>query len=224
MSKIRICTPVTGKTLDEFLANLQKVQTVSDLIELRTDYVSELTVKDVNLLKNKTTKTAIFTCRNCHEGGKFSGKEEKRLAIIQAAIDQMFDYVDIELNTIVKHPFKNRSLANTILSYHNFEETPNYWEMNKLIFQMNQYKPKIIKIATMVKEEYENVKLYRLMVNKPHTENRIIIGMGKKGTMTRILGPLLGNYLTYAATDYGETAPGQITIEKLKETYRKLGI
>ena len=46
--------------------------------------------------------------------------------------------------------------------------------------------------------------------------------MGAVGRMTRILGPLLGSYLTYAATPWGESASGQIQIEELKKVYNTL--
>src|SRR3989338_2103945 len=74
----------------------------------------------------------------------------------------------------------------------------------------------------MIKKEHEVTKIYRLLTNKPHTEERIVIGMGEFGKMTRILGPMLGSYLTYASTPYGESAPGQIDINELKEIYKLL--
>jgi len=42
MKKIKICTPVIGKTLEEFLNNLDQVQGVSDIVELRVDKIKNL--------------------------------------------------------------------------------------------------------------------------------------------------------------------------------------
>ena len=71
----------------------------------------------------------------------------------------------------------------------------------------------------MVNNHSDIAKLVRLMVKKTLNQKRIVIGMGGKGKITRIIGPLMGNYLTYASTEFGQSAPGQIEIRKLKEIY-----
>lgn len=218
---IRICTPVVGKTKQEFLNNLQKIQELSDIIELRVDYLSNLSISDITDIRQHVSKEAIFTCRDKNEGGHFDGTEQEQIELLQHAIG-IFEYVDIELKTLQKHEFERSGKTKIIVSYHNFKETPSYWDMQKIIYDMNQLKPDILKIATMVEKEYEVTKLYRLLTNKPHTEERIVIGMGTHGRMTRILGPLLGGYLTFASTEYGESAPGQIDSRELQNMYNKL--
>lgn len=218
---IRICVPVIGSTKQEFLLNLQKIQEVSDFVELRVDSMGHVTEEDIFEIQSQVQKKAIFTCRKAEEDGSYKGTEEMRLRLLQKAIG-VFDYVDIELSTMQEHLFVRNDRTKIIVSYHNFIETPRYWDMQKVIYDMNQYKPDILKIATMVNKEYEVTKLYRLLTNKLHTEERIVIGMGKLGRMTRILGPLLGSYLTFASSEYGESAPGQIDIEELKNIYNSL--
>lgn len=219
---IKICTPVIGNTLEKFLENLQKIQKISKFVELRVDYIKNLSETNVETIKENTKVDSIFTCRKKEEGGFFEGTEEERRAILKKAIDAQFDFVDIELSTMKQEEIPKHGNTKIIVSYHNFEKTPSYWDMQSIIYEMNTYKPDVLKIATMMKEEYESTKIYRLLTNKPHNEERIVIGMGEKGRMTRILGPLLGSYLTYAATEFGGSAPGQIELEELKEIYNKL--
>ena len=218
---IRICTPVIGNTKEEFLSNLHKTQEISDLIELRVDYLGTITQHELRELRQHVTKPCILTCRRSDEGGKYQGSEEQRVELLQQAIG-MFEYVDIELFTMQNHIFQRHEKTKIIVSYHNFKETPSYWDMQKVMYDMNERKPDILKIATMVQKEYEVTKLYRLLTNKPHTEERIVIGMGEQGRMTRILGPLLGGYLTFASTPYGESAGGQIDIKLLQSIYNRL--
>ena len=218
---IRICTPVIGTTLDDFLSNLKKTEEISDFIELRVDYIQDFTETNVEVIRKETNVQSIFTCRKKEEGGKFNGDENNRVGILQKAIELGFDHVDIELSTIKEYQFK-RDNTKLIISYHNFVETPSYWDMQSIIYEMNEFKPDILKIATVLTEEYETTKIYRLLTNKPNNEERIVIGMGEKGRMTRILGPLLGSYLTYASTEFGESAPGQIGIEELKNIYNTI--
>lgn len=216
---IRICTPVTGESLEKFLNNLKKIQEISDFVELRVDHIQNIKVDDLEKIKNATKAQAIFTCRSKGEGGKFIQEEKSRIEILQKAFDLGFDYVDVELSTMKAHEFKRNTKTKLIISYHNFVETPSYWDVQSIINTMNEFKPDIIKIATMMKEEYESVKIYRLLTNKPHEEERIVIGMGEKGKMTRIIGPILGSYLTYASTEFGETAEGQIELVMLRDIY-----
>jgi len=218
---IRICTPVVGKTVDEFIINLNKTQEISNLVELRVDSIEHLTIEDLRPIKAATKKRAIFTCRRKDEGGDFDGIERDRMRILQRGIG-LFEFVDIELSTVKQADFSCDDNTKIILSYHNFDETPSYWVMQKIIFEMNKFKPDIVKIATMVQKEYEVSNIYRLLTNKPHEEARIIIGMGEKGRVTRILGPLLGGYLTYASTEFGESAPGQIDVYDMKNIYNTL--
>jgi len=48
----------------------------------------------------------------------------------------------------------------------------------------------------------------------------IAVSMGEYGKISRILGPLLGSYLTFAAPAKGrEAAPGQLTVEELHTVF-----
>jgi len=83
---------------------------------------------------------------------------------------------------------------------------------------MENDNPYVIKIATLVKEDYDRMKLFRLMVNKKFEEKRVIIGMGEKGKITRFLGPILGNFYTYAVLDDEKNiAPGQVKLSEIKK-------
>jgi len=207
--------------MEVFLRNLEKTQRLSNLVELRVDYISDMTVSNLDSIRAKTTVPAIVTCRPSSESGHFAGSEEDRISILQSAIG-MFEYVDIELATMQHHEFNRNEKTKFIISYHNFVGTPSYWDIQKIIYNINTCNPDIIKLATMVNHDYEVTKLYRLLTNKPKDEERIVVGMGAVGRMTRILGPLLGSYLTYASTPWCESAEGQIQIADLKKVYNTL--
>lgn len=219
---IRICTPVIGETREELLSNLEQIQKISSLVEIRADYIANLSIEDIEEIKLHTRVDSIFTCRKKEEGGFFKGSEEERISILKKAIDAQFDFVDIELSAMKEHQISKKGITKLIISYHNFEKTPSYWDMQNIIAEMNSFGPDILKIATMMNEEYESTKIYRLLTNKPHNEERIVLGMGEKGRMTRILGPLLGSYLTFASTEFGGSAPGQIELSELQTIYKSL--
>lgn len=224
MNPIRICAVVAGKTIDEFVKNLDMIQKISDLIELRVDYIRDLNVADIRKIKSKVIKAAIFTCRKKEEGGQFNGPEEKRLDIIRKGIELGFDYVDIEYSTMKTESFDRNENTKIIISYHNFKETPPYWQLTKLVFDMKKCKADIIKIATTVIKDYDVQVLFRVLLSKKPDDKQIILGMEEKGKITRILGPLLGSYLTFASTKYSQSAPGQINIDQLQTIYKTLSL
>lgn len=224
MNPIRICTVVTGKTIDEFVKNLDTIQKISELIELRVDYIQNLNVADIQQIKSKTVKPAIFTCRKKEEGGQFNGPEQKRLEIIHKGIEMGYDYIDIEYSTMKTETFDRNENTKIICSYHNFSETPPYWQLTKLVFDMKKCGADILKIATTIKKDYDVQVLFRVLLSKKPDDNQIILGMGEKGKITRVLGPILGSYLTFASTQYSQSAPGQIDIDQLQTIYKTLPI
>lgn len=208
MKKIKICTPVIGKTLKEFLKNLDRVQEVSEMVELRIDKIKNLSEQDLKLIRTKTVKEVIFTSR--------------RKEIILKALKLEFDYVDVDLSLIKELKLLKSKKTKIIVSFHDFKKTPNIQDLTKIINRMREWKVEIIKIATMVNNDQDIGNLVKILLNKKENEKIIVIGMGEKGKITRILGPLLGSFLTFASTQYGETAPGQIDIEKMKNIYKLL--
>lgn len=208
MKNIKICTPVVGKTLSEFLKNLDKVQEISDMVELRVDQIKNLSVEDLNLIRKKTKKEAIFTCRN---------KE-----MILEGFKLGFNFVDIDLALIKDLELSKSLRSRTILSFHNYKKTPNMKELSEVVNNMRKFKVEIIKIAMMVCNDNDLGDLFRLILGKRKNENIIVVGMGERGRLTRTLGPLLGSFLTFASTKYGESAPGQIDINEMKNIYKLL--
>jgi len=221
-SKLKICTPVIGKTLNEILKNLDKVQEITEMVELRVDYINNLTEKDLKIIREQTIKESIFTCRKRSEGGLYQGDERSRIKIIRQACGLGFDYVDIELSSIKYFDLPLDEKSKIILSFHNFKKTPTVTELQIIRNRMRFCRPDIMKLATMVKKEEDIKVLLRLLLEKEKDEKMIVLGIGEKGKITRILGPIMGNYLTYAATDYGQSTQGQIDVFDLKKIYKFL--
>lgn len=223
MDKINICAVVIGKTLEEFLQNLQDIQQVSDFVELRVDYIEGLKSEDIAAIKEKTTKRAIFTCRRQDKGGKFTGSEEERLAIIQEALSAGFDHVDIELSAIDDLDRTQVSAETKVIcSHHDFTKTPNYKELAEIADQIRASQVDIIKIVTTVKNDADVKNLLKLLTNKAAEEKMIVLGMGEEGKITRIIAPLFGGYLTFASAGDSQTAPGQIGIGELQGIYEQI--
>lgn len=207
MKKIRICTPVVGKTLNEFLKNLDKVQEVSEMVELRVDNLN-LTQKDLILISKKIKKKAILTSRN---------KE-----VIMNSLNLGFDFIDIDLSMMNDLQLSKKDRSRIIISFHDLKKTPGINILRLLVEQIRRFKTGAIKIATVVNDDKDIKNLFQILLDKNESEKMIVIGMGKEGRVTRIFAPLLNSFLTFASTKFGKTAPGQIDINEMKKIYKLL--
>ncbi len=222
MPKPRIATVVRADNLKDFFIGLAETQRVADLIELRVDYIQGLQVEHLQELKAKTTKPAIFTCRGKAEGGNFFGAEKQRVAIIQKAIDLKFPYVDIELAALRKYKLNKKRGVKLIVSYHNFQKTPKYDFLEKIINQAYKLGADIAKVAVLANKPEDNKTIFQLILNKKPNQEIIALAMGEKGRITRLLAPLLGGFLTFAAVGGKTSAPGQLDIKGLKAIYQAM--
>ncbi|HSQ97564.1 MAG TPA: type I 3-dehydroquinate dehydratase [Rickettsiales bacterium] len=209
---IKICTVVIGNTLDEFLKNLEEIQKISDFVELRVDYIKDFSISDLEIIKKYTYKENIFTCRSIEEGGKFSNNN--LLEIIYKANELDFNYIDIEISKLKNIKMKEKN-SKIIGSYHNFKETPSYDGLKQIYDEIISFKfVDIAKIATNVINDEDNINLVKIILSKK--TDIIVVGMGEKGKITRIISPLIGGYLTFASVGENISAVGQISLENLK--------
>jgi len=132
-------------------------------------------------------------------------------------------FIDIEIESaretvaeLVAHAQKCGT--GIIVSYHNFELTPNREALDQLMKRCFERGGSIAKIATMVNSPEDTRNLLSLY-DKPG--RKVVIGMGSMGRITRIMAPYLGAEFTFASPgDGGETAPGQLSLSQLNELYK----
>jgi 3-dehydroquinate dehydratase-1 len=203
-----ICVSLAEKNTDVCLEILEKV----DMAEIRID-LAELSDKDIIKIFS-ARKKLIATCRP----GKYSLSE--RIHKLKLAIESGATFLDIEYES--DDDFRNEMMeyaharqCDVILSYHNYEMTPELDELEKIMHKCFELGADIAKIATMVKVNRDNSKILSLY----KAPGRLVaIGMGELGKISRIVAPFLGAEFTYAAlTDDSITAPGQISYDRLNK-------
>ena len=108
-----------------------------------------------------------------------------------------------------------------ILSHHDFKKPINLSQLDTKHHELVVLGGEIIKIIGWTDNYKDNLPY--LEFNNKHPGN-ISFGMGIYGILSRVLAPLTGAAFTYASLETGkEVAPGQISINELRETYRRLG-
>jgi 3-dehydroquinate dehydratase type I len=208
-----ICIPLGGIGFEECMSMARK----EAFVEFRFDLLT-LSLEQVKEAVN-AANSCIATCRP----GKMV--EADRQEVLKTAILSGVDYVDIEVES--DKAFINEIILSArthdtaiIISYHNFERTPAMPELEQIVNDCRKAGADVVKIACQVNNTGDLQNLFKLYNNDLRM---VIIGMGKQGVISRIAAPMLGAEFTFAAAEVGqETAPGQITKDKLLSIIRQI--
>lgn len=223
--KEMICVSITEPTVDEAIAAAESVD--ADVVEIRLDCLKSL--EGMERLR-RIRKPVMATCMPKWEGGLFTGKEDERAAILIAAM-KFSEYVSVELRTekdvrsrIINESKKNKKNGlKIIVAYHDYEKTPEKEEIAKILKKEKDAGADIAKIAFFAKDHGDVLRTMEALIENRAGIPVIAISMGDAGKVSRILEPLLGSYMTFASPRKGkESAPGQLTVEEVREVMRIL--
>jgi 3-dehydroquinate dehydratase I len=205
-----ICISLAGISFQECVKVIGK----ADFTEIRIDQLQleENQLEALFAMKKNT----IATCRP----GLFS--DEKRMDLLKLAVISGAGYIDIEFEAPESYRtelvnFAHEKKAIVIISYHNFQQTPERQELENIIVQSEKMGADKIKIATLANSTTDNARI--LSLYESHT-NLIAFCMGKTGMITRLAAPLLGAEFTFASLSKKlATAPGQLTYEEFTDIF-----
>ncbi|HKX00746.1 MAG TPA: shikimate dehydrogenase [Bryobacteraceae bacterium] len=192
-------------------------------LEFRLDYLDnpEDGVKVIrDFLKQHPECIVLATCRRHQNHGKFNGSVEDQLRILDAAVYAGAEAVDLEIETAEVAAEKLsafRGRAQIIISYHNFETTP---QLDAVWKRMTQLPADAYKIVSAARKPSDNARVLALARTHPRTP-LIVLAVGELGFPTRVLSPAFGGLYTYAApTTASGTASGQVSARLLRHLYR----
>lgn len=228
-----LAVPIAASDFDK-AADLIKtaVDAGAEMVELRTDYLQDLSITLVERLIEHVKTTAgsefpiIVTCRDKQQGGNADYPEQLRVDVLCAALKAGARFVDFEYDNFLKPQVKGRLMqalshslkGRLILSAHNFEG--KFDDIKKLNRQIETAFPaaipKLVYTANNINDCFEAFDLLRQTSGE-----RIVLCMGHGGLISRIIAKKLGSFVTFASLDsQTATAPGQLTIGQLKGLYR----
>ena len=217
-----ICVAVTGRDTEQTITRIQGLSS-PDLIEIRFDY--SLEPIDPSRVRDATETPLIATNRPAYQGGLSKEAEEGRRGALYEACEAGFEYADVELaapgsGDAVKHVHDAGSRC--ILSHHDFEATPTLEELNRLHARAKSMGADVVKLVGTANYYGDNIIYLAYISEKP---GNVSFGMGLHGVPSRVLSPLIGGAFTYASTEEGEeSAPGQLTLRKMRELYEAMGV
>jgi 3-dehydroquinate dehydratase/shikimate dehydrogenase len=196
---------------------LQKTRTV----ELRLDWLSDdgEIARFLGWLKAHQPKaTLMATCRRREAGGRYRGTIARQLVHLAEAVSAGCSWYDLEIETASKCPPELVDAllgeARQLTSTHFFHHMPA--NLAEVAANLRRHGSDGIKIAAHCDSLGDSVKLLRFAGTQ---QNIVAVPMGDVAFPARFLALREGSALMYAPVE-DAMAPGQISLDQMKDVYR----
>lgn len=217
----KICAVVASEHAQSLLRQLDRALRLTSTVELRLDWLSNDSEIE-NFLKKlrarKVRATLIATCRRLPGGGRYRGSAAKQLLYLAEAVRAGCSWYDLEIETSRNCP---PELLNVVVgsgkhlaSAHFFKGPPG--DLRRVVAELSRAQPDAVKIAAHCDTLAEMLKLLRLARGR---RDVVAVPMGEAALPARVLALRAGSALAYGAVEH-VTAPGQVSIERMKNLYR----
>jgi 3-dehydroquinate dehydratase / shikimate dehydrogenase len=181
-------------------------------MELRLDFLAK--APDFKRLLENKPAPMIATVRRPVDGGRWSGTEDQRQALLRQAIVSGFDWVDLE--TDIADKVRRFRTVRRIISYHNLQKVPD--DLEAIHEQMCKQDADVVKLAVRAQSPADNLRVLKLL--RFPAKPTVAFCMGDLGMPSRLLGASYGAPFTYAAFNKERgIAPGLPSYHEVKNIY-----
>jgi 3-dehydroquinate dehydratase / shikimate dehydrogenase len=224
----KICLCLTGSTIADDLATLEKYRNQIDLVELRADYLDPGELFRIRSFPEKAGLPSILTVRRSSDGGRFDLGEgvrlvtfAKGLAFAESDQSKNFAYVDIEYDFHIPSIQEAARTFGTriIRSMHCMTGMPA--DIDRVWRELSARPYEIPKLVVRTNSISDVDSVFSLFKASDKRQDHIVVGTGEYGFCTRVLAERLGSMLVYAnAIGNEQGMRGQLEPRQLLETYR----
>ena len=216
--KYKTCVSIAEKTPYKIKQTLKIALKKSDYAEVRFDFLKIEQIPEALEIIKKDLNRIVCTLRPKIEGGKFTGNEKERIAILKLIAEYNPFLLDVEFNTLKRNSSLVKYLKSTktklLVSWHDFKKTPSSAELKKKMNQMIKFSSNV-KIVCTAKSTDDSNRMLELY-SKKGKSNLISFAMGDLGRISRILCLYLGSPFTYVSLGKA-IAPGQFSVDEIKK-------
>ena len=215
---MKLVVSVMPKSLEEAQGIDAMRYVDADIIEWRADFLPKEAILQVApaIFEKFAGRELLFTLRTRAEGGEIDLDSAEYVQIIKD-VAQLYqpEYIDFEYFSH-KDVFEEMlGFPNLVLSYHNFQETPE--NMMEILSELTSLTPKVVKVSVMAHTEQDVLDLMNFTRGfktlNPEQEY-VTISMGKVGKVSRITSDVTGSSWSFASLD-AASAPGQISLSNM---------
>jgi 3-dehydroquinate dehydratase type I len=207
-------------TMAQALADLPRIRAQADCVELRLDLFDEPFDLPA-LLDACGALTVVATLRPPAEGGRSPLPAVERLKVLVEAARLGAQYVDLEYDACSPAALDGLRAkgAQVVVSRHDFASMPldfadRWWP------ELAELGADVIKLVGTARDVRDCLHVFKAFSRADRST--IAIAMGAPGLITRVLALREEQcLLTYAALGQAtSTAPGQLTLDEMRQTYR----
>lgn len=200
------------KSFDDML--IETMDSSCDLIEIRLDKCTGYSISKLKDIVCKSKKKIIYTIRTTQEGGYADLSSDEYEKMINNLFDIEDCLIDIELNQLISFSTDKyiSNLNRIILSYHNFNSTPN--NLDEIWNQMVDIGASIHKVACMPETKEDVLRLLISCLEHKTKAKKCAISMSELGKMSRLIGGLFESEFTFCSLST-TSAPGQYSLEEM---------
>jgi 3-dehydroquinate dehydratase-1 len=199
-----------------------RMRRLPDLFELRLDHLADM-ADDMEKMLSRLRTPLIITARDPHEGGANKLLLRQRRDLLLRFLDHA-DYIDVELRSAraLQSLLANAKTKRVgrIISFHNFGSTPSARILTAKARQARVHGAAIFKVATRTDTPMELGRLLEFMTSSRLNLSLAVMGIGKLGSISRVLLARAGSVLIYASVSETTDVEGQLSLGQL----RALGI
>ena len=223
--------PVMGAYAEVLVREVETaVAAGADCIEWRADFLEgpfepEMLIAAASAVRTAAGNTPIlFTVRTASQGATLEVEPEPYAELLGRIIESgLIDLVDIECDKgdelICKLIDRARKHGvATVVSYHNFTETPATEELVNTLVHMHELGANIPKMAVMPQSKQDTLRVLTATDEVAHGRGIspvITMAMGADGAISRLLGEEYGSAMTFCSVE-SASAPGQVGLEQTK--------
>ena len=217
---MKLVVSVMPKSLEEAQGINAMRYIDADIIEWRADFLPKEAILQVApaIFEKFAGRELLFTLRTRAEGGEIDLDSAEYVQIIKD-VAQLYqpEYIDFEYFAH-KDVFEQMlDFPNLVLSYHNFQETPD--NMMEILSELTSLTPKVVKVSVMAHTAQDVLDLMNFTRGfktlNPEQEY-VTISMGKVGKVSRITSDVTGSSWSFASLDEA-SAPGQISLSSMQK-------
>lgn len=226
-----VITPLVGRTEQALEAELQAIlPRRPDMLEWRVDFFEGIADAARVVETARTIRQAaaglplLLTRRHASEGGQAIAVDEAAVVALysRACEAGCIDLIDYELSNAPQDLARLRAVSAAtgvamIMSYHNFQSTPELDTLLARFVQAAQLGADVAKVAVMPQGPEDVLTLLSATHRASQTLALPLISMsmGGLGAVSRVMGWMYGSAATFAVGQ-GSSAPGQIAVDELR--------
>jgi 3-dehydroquinate dehydratase-1 len=189
-----------------------------DLFELRLDRLAGMT-DEVERTLPKLRRPLIITARDPREGGANKLRLLQRRDLLRRFLNHAY-YIDVELRSaralqVLLANAKTKKVRQ-IVSFHDFKSTPSARILAAKARQARSHGADIFKVATRTDTPMELGRLLEFMTHSRLNLSIAVMGIGKLGSISRVLLTRAGSVLIYASIAAASDVEGQMSLEQLR--------